>query len=185
MTATATVGRITPADVLRMPDGDAYELVGGRLVKRGVSIRSSEVSMAVGTLLGNEAARTREARVFAGDLGYQCFPDDPDQIRRPDGSVVRRHRTAGIPNDRGFMPIPADLVVEVVSPNDTSYDVVEKVQDYLAAGFPLVWVIHPNVRTVTVYRAGEPSPTVHRVGDEITAEPALAAFRCPVAAFFE
>ena len=83
------------------------------------------------------------------------------------------------------MPIPADLVVEVVSPNDLSYEVVEKAQDYLSAGFPLVWVIHPNVCTVTVYRAGRTGPVVLGVDDEITAEPALTEFRCRVAAFFE
>ena len=48
-----------------------------------------------------------------------------------------------------------------------------------------MWVIHPDVRTVTIYRGGRPSPTVLRESDEITAEPALAAFRCRVAEFFD
>ena len=153
MTATAT--RRTTADgVLRMPDRKGSELAYGTLVERRVSIGSSEVAMTVGCLLGNEAARTREARVFPGNLGYQCFADDPDRLRKPDGSVARRDRTAGIPHDRGYMPIPADLIVEVVPPNDTSYGVEVKVEDYLTNGFPLIWVIHADVRTVTVYKAG-------------------------------
>ena len=83
------------------------------------------------------------------------------------------------------MPIPADLVVEVVSPTDLYFGVVAKVNDYLANGFPLIWVVDPNARTVTVYRAGQASPTILHESDEITAEPALAAFRCRVAEFFE
>jgi Uma2 family endonuclease len=35
----------------------------------------------------------------------------------------------GIDPDRGYMPIPADLVVEVISPNDLSYKVVAKVRN--------------------------------------------------------
>ena len=161
---TAMASAITADDVLQMTDAKSYELLDGTLV---------------------EAARTREARVFANDLGYQCFADDPDRFRKPDGSVVRRDRTAGIPNDRGYMPIPADLVVEVVSPTDLYQNVIEKVDDYLANGFPLVWVVDPNARSVTIYRAGEASPAVLRAADEITAEPALAAFRCKVAEFFD
>ena len=185
MTAVATTQRITADEVLRMDDPKRYELVDGALVERHVSIETSEVASTVGRLLGNEAARTREARVFANDLGYQCFPDDPDRFRKPDGSVVRRDRTAGIRNSRGYMPIPADLVVEVVSPTDLYYDVIDKVNDYLGNGFPLVWVVAPNARTVTVHRAGQGNPVTLRESDEITAEPALAAFRCKVAEFFD
>jgi Uma2 family endonuclease len=99
--------------------------------------------------------------------------------------VVRNERLQGIDPDRGYMPIPADLVVEVISPNDFSYEVVAKVREYLSAGFPLIWVIHPNVRNVTVYSRGQHSPMAFEETDEITAEPALAGFRCKVAAFFE
>ena len=82
------------------------------------------------------------------------------------------------------MPIPADLVVEVISPHDLDYTVAEKIRDYLAAGFPLVWVIRPNVCNVTVYARGK-KPVVFEESDEITAAPALAEFRCKVSAFFE
>jgi Uma2 family endonuclease len=36
------------------------------------------------------------------------------------------------------MPIPADLVVEVHSPNDVIKNVDEKIDDYLKAGFGIV-----------------------------------------------
>jgi Uma2 family endonuclease len=53
------------------------------------------------------------------------------------------------------------------------------------AGCPLIWVIHPNVRAVTIYSGGEQSPIELNESDEITAAPALEHFRCTVAAFFE
>jgi Uma2 family endonuclease len=185
MSAIATKSRITPEELEKMPDSVSYELVDGELVERHVSILSSRVAVSVSTLLKIETIRTKEAQVYPNDLGYQCYPQDPGQIRKPDVSVVRNERLAGIDSDRGYMPIPADLVVEVLSPNDLAYDVAAKVREYLSAGFPLIWVIHPNVRTVSVYSRGKHSPVVLEETDEITAEPALAGFRCKVSAFFE
>jgi hypothetical protein len=54
-----------------------------------------------------------------------------------------------------------------------------------AKSFELVdGVIHPNVRTVTLDGRGRPNRTILEESDEITAEPALAEFRCQVSAFF-
>jgi Uma2 family endonuclease len=185
MAAIATHTRITPQALERMPNAETFELVDGELVQRNVSMRSSSVAMAVGSLLRVEALRTKEAKVYANDLGYQCYPDDPQKIRKPDVSVIRSDRLAGIDPDRGYSPIPADLVVEVISPNDLSYEVIEKVREYLSAGFPLVWVIPPNVRTVTVYTRGQHLAAEFEETDEITLGPVLCGFRCKVSAFFD
>jgi Uma2 family endonuclease len=82
------------------------------------------------------------------------------------------------------MPIPADLVVEVISPNDTWYLVTRKVEEYLSAGFRLVWIVDPNTRIVVVRRA-DGSNSWLRENDEITAEAALPSFRCRVSEFFQ
>ena len=104
-------------------------------------------------------------------------------IRKGDASVVRRERLAGVDEDPGYMPVTADLIVEVVSPRDLSHGVSEKVALYLSNGFGLVWVVDATLRTVTVHRA-DAAPVTYRAQDEITAEPALAAFHCRVAEFF-
>lgn len=184
MTLLDTPKGFTAADLANLPDAKSYELVDGELVERHVSMESSEVAARIIRILGNEADRTGEAKVYANDLGFQCYPDDPERVRKPDGSVIRSDRVAALGGDRGYSPVVADLVVEVVSPRDLSYDVAAKVQEYLDAGFPLIWVVHPRVRTVTVYR-GDVAVLVRRPGQTITAEPALAAFQCDVARFFE
>ena len=184
MTVIAPTRTYTPDELARLPDASHYELVNGELVERQVSMESSRVSAKIGRLLGNEADRTGEAVAYANDLGYQCFPDDPDRVRKPDGSVIRYDRVARLGGDRGYSPIVADLILEVVSPTDLSNAVAAKVREYLDAGFPLLWVVHPPIRTVTIYRGDEPV-LVRRPGQVITAEPALADFRCDVARFFE
>lgn len=175
---------ITPEEFLEMPDAVGYELVDGRLAERHASVQSSRVGIQVGRLLGNEAARTNLATVYGADLGYQCFANYPSRIRKPDVSVIRKDRLKGLEEDRGFMPIPADLAVEVVSPNDLYYEVAAKVAEYLAAGFAVVWVVDPNLKTVRIERADATIRVLHEA-DEITAEPALPEFRCQVGEFFK
>lgn len=176
-------GTFTPEDLLRLKDRNRYELVDGRLVERNVSVDSSEAGHRIGLLLGNEARRVGGIRVFGADMGYQCFPDAPNKIRKPDVSLVRAGRMAGVTGVTGFIPIPPDLAVEVLSPNDSAREVNEKIDEYLAARFPLVWVADPQARAVAIYRVGGSVIRLHE-NDEITGESALPSFRCRVGEFF-
>ena len=54
---------------------------------------------------------------------------------------------------KGWAKIPPDLAVEVVSPNETAYELEDKLEDYQKVGVPLVWVINPNSRTVRIHRS--------------------------------
>jgi Uma2 family endonuclease len=184
LTSQPATQTYTPEALLGLPDAVSYELVDGRLVERNVSAESSRVGLRIGRLIGAEADRTGEATAYGSDLGYQCFPNDPDRIRKPDASVIRRQRLEGVPRDTGYMPIPADLAVEVLSPNDLAYEVAAKVEEYLSAGFGAVWVAHPHLKTVTIYKARGVAVVLHE-DDQITAEPALAGFRCRVGDFFK
>jgi Uma2 family endonuclease len=83
-------------------------------------------------------------------------PGDDRRMRAPELAFVA-HATlaaAGGEAPRGFPRIVPDLVVEVVPPDDVHTDLQQKVQDYLAAGVRLVWLLHPSNRSATVFRAG-------------------------------
>jgi Uma2 family endonuclease len=72
-----------------------------------------------------------------------------------------------------------NLAVEVVSPTNTADEVVEKIEEYFAAGVQLVWVIHPKRRRFEVYE----SPTAVRVlgpGDVLDGGTVLPGFRLPI-----
>ncbi len=173
----------TTWDFLNDPNLAGFELIDGQLVERPTSKRSSRIGGEIFRLLSNEAARTREAAVYPCDLGYDCFPDSTLNLRFPDVSLVRSSRDADAGEDSGFMSIPADLVVEVLSPNDVIRKVNAKVKDYLTAGFTLVWVVDPDWKHVHVYR-GDGTVQLLTEHDEITGETALPGFRCKVGEFF-
>ena len=183
MTALPKPPVAPPPDLARLEDEAGVEFVNGRMVEKPVSVESNRIEVKIIRLLGNEAARTGSADVFGAAMGYQCFADDPAKFRKPDVSVVRAGRMTDIDPQTGFLHSPPDLTVEVLSPNDLVYDVTTKIDEYLKNGFPLIWVVHPNVRAVAVYRADGTTLMLHE-GDEITGEPALPGFRCKVAEFF-
>jgi Uma2 family endonuclease len=176
---------ITPEELLCIPGNSTMELVDGQIVEKNVGTESSEIESLFGFQLQLHVhTKFRNAKVYSASLGYQCFPDDPLKIRRPDTTVILLDRLAklGDPNP-GYMPIVPDLAVEVISPNDVVYDVDAKVQEYQRAGFPLIWVADPKARTVTVYPLNG-RPVIYTADDELSAEAVLPGFRCKVRDFF-
>lgn len=173
----------TSEEILRAQDEGGVEFVNGQLVEKPVSTLSSYVAGRILSLLNIEAFKTKSVLVFDCSLGYQCFPDDPRKFRKPDVSVVRSSRMKGLEPNPGLFPLPPDLAVEVISENELYSDVLEKVEEYLHAGFPLIWVVDPPTRTVNIYRR-DGSTRALRERDEITGESAMESFKCNVADFF-
>jgi Uma2 family endonuclease len=63
------------------------------------------------------------------------------------------------------------------------YEINEKVEDWLAAGVLLVWVVMPPARTVTIYRPDAPERILHE-NDELTADGLIPGLRCRVGDLF-
>lgn len=182
MNAVFTPPLYTPEDLDRMPDGDRYELVDGVLKERPVSQLSAWVASEIGAILRNHCRSTKQGWVFTSDASYQCFPDRPRSLRKPDVSVVLRNRLPQGPGSGNFLIAP-DLAVEVISPNDEYEEVDAKIGDYLGVGVPLVWIVCPNNRTVTIIR-GDGSSTRLQGDREIPGDPVLPGFNCPLRDFF-
>jgi Uma2 family endonuclease len=173
----------TPAELLEMPDGVNYELADGRLVERNVSTLSSLVE---GLVYEKVQAHNRQGGhgfVWPGTLGIQCFPNQPNKVRKPDLTFVKGERLTPELLTSGFLPLAPDVAVEVISPGDLAHEMSAKIEEYLQAGLSLIWVIEPEIRIVDVYRkSGE--ITRLRESDELRGEDVLPGFRCRVADLF-
>jgi Uma2 family endonuclease len=84
----------------------------------------------------------------------------------------------------GFVDVPPDLAVEVVSPSDSQSYVHRKVLHYLDHRVPLVWVVDPKARTVTAYRSRKDVRILDE-GEEITGDDVVPGWSCRVGEFFQ
>lgn len=117
-----------------------------------------------------------------GTEGGFVIGRDPDTVRAPDVALVRAERNPPA-KPAGFFEGAPDLAVEVLAPSDRTGETFEKVQDWLAAGCRLVWVVDPRTRTVTQYSIhGEVA--VLAASDTLAGGDVLPSFSIPVAEIF-
>ena len=84
----------------------------------------------------------------------------------------------------GYAEVVPDLVVEVVSPNDTQREVAAKARMWLRYDVRLVWVVLPQTRSVDVYRPGHAAVTLTEQ-DTLDGQDVLPGFTCAVSAVFD
>jgi Uma2 family endonuclease len=166
-----------------MPKGDRYELVGGRLVEKNMGWKASLIATILSGLIRMYDPKYEHGHVVI-EGSYQCFPDDPKKVRKPDVSFIRREKLIGRELPKGHSPIVPDLIVEVVSPNDTFAEIEERVEEHFGAGVSLAWVINPETRVLLVFHADRTDSSRLRDDDELTGEDVLPGFRCKVRDIF-
>ena len=104
-----------------------------------------------------------------------------EQVLKPDVAFVS---TARLPEERRRpSPVPPDVAVEVISPTDAVWNVLEKAQAYLDAGTQMVWIIESVMKTVMVYRSETDIKLLTRE-DTLTGEDVVQGFSCPVSQLF-
>jgi Uma2 family endonuclease len=176
--ATTTRSAATEEDLLRAPrDGRKYELVDGRLRVSPAGGRHGRVCIRLGARLHAFVEERGLGYVFDSSTGFRL---PGGNVRVPDASVVARGRFPGEQVPEGFADLAPDLAVEVLSPEDRSRDVLDKVGEYLQAGVRVVWVIDPRQRTAIVYRS---LTDVRTLGpnDALDGEDVVPGFRCRLA----
>lgn len=108
---------------------------------------------------------------------------DPDTVRGPDVFYVSADRIpkTGIPE--AFWNLAPDLAVEVISPDETANEILEKIADFHAAGTSRVWVVYPRRREVVIHH---PDGSARTVGgnDVLEDQEILPGFTCRVAELF-
>jgi Uma2 family endonuclease len=94
--------------------------------------------------------------------------------RAPDVAWVRRSRWDALTDAqrRKFPPVCPDFVIELRSPSDTLAAGQAKLEEYLACGARLGWLIDPDERRAYVYRPGRVVHVVEQA-TELRGDPEL------------
>lgn len=144
---------VTIAEFAKMrdpEDGSRLELI------RGVDIvlpppKGSHgiVCQRIGRFLGNFVEPAKLGWVTTNDTGV-VLERGPDTVRGPDVAFWSNKRQPTMPE--GYFEMPPDIAVAVLSPDDRRGDVRAKIKEFVFYSVPLVWLVDPELRLVTVYR---------------------------------
>ena len=185
MAVTDTPPRLLTAhDLLRLySEGVRGELIRGTLCETMPTGHEHGTIVAnLVILLGSFIKPRKLGRLTASDSGV-WLERDPDTVREPD---IAYFSALKIPLDQrvtGYAQVVPDLVVEVASPGDSRREINDKALMWLSYGTRLVWVVHPDTRTVDTHRAGASTLTLTQ-SDALHGFDALPGFTCEVRDIF-
>ena len=184
--ATFTAPGLSEAEFLelcgRFPDAMVEYTSDGTVIVMPPT--DPENGVCVGEVFGqlrDWARQERRGLASGPDAGFH-FRDG--SRRSPDAAWFDRTRwreakRSAKPRQR-FPVFAPDFVIEVRSPDDRIRKLRGKMEEYIANGVQLAWLIDPQERTISIYRAGQ-SPEA--LNPEVLTNPATVAAEGPVAGF--
>lgn len=131
-------------------------------------------NMKIAVRLGSWAEQDGTGVGFGSAAGF-TLPNGA--MRSPDAAWITRERWERLSHDQQdkFAPICPDFVLELRSPSDRLRTLQDKMEEYIANGARLGWLLDPERRQVFVYRPGAP---VERLEDPeaVAGDPVLPGF---------
>lgn len=132
--------------------------------------RNSEITRQLGNWKKNDGT----GATFDSSTGFK-LPNGAD--RSPDASWVSKARLAELTLEqkRKFLPLAPDFAIELRSPSDDLDTIKAKMDEYIANGLRLGWLIDPEEKSIYVYR---PNVAVQKLENmnKISADPELPGF---------
>jgi Uma2 family endonuclease len=137
-----------PFRMEREPNGEI-------LVMTPSGSRTSSINLRILQALGIWADEDGRGLAFESNTGF-TLPNGA--VRSPDASWLSNQKwnTLTEKEQDGYAPVCPEFVVELTSPSDRIRDVKRKVvEEWIAQGAELAWLIEPKERRVTIYRPGQ------------------------------
>jgi Uma2 family endonuclease len=147
---------------------------GEILIVPPAGFESSHRSLSVAAQLHNWAEEDGRGKAF--DSSGQFLLGDGSALS-PDAAWVSNESWRRFPRRqrKGFPPLCPEFVVEVMSPSDRLKRAKAKMEQWIANGAHLAWLIHGDEETVFVYRKRHPMKT-HRGVTQLAGEGPVQGF---------
>lgn len=159
-----------------------FELEKGEIVP--VSLPGERHCAVCGNVTGilwNYTRQQGKGYVCPNDMGL-ILERDPDTVRGPDVALYTNKASYQDLNPKFSQKLPT-LIVEVLSPSDRPNRMMKRIKEFLSRGVPMVWLLDPEARDLTVHRLNHPGQFIGEQ-DEVADLAELPGFRCPVRDFF-
>ncbi len=192
MSATAVPKLMTLEEFLALPeDGVERWLIRGELREKrdtDMTRRNKAHSITEARLTGllwvwSGSQLQPRGEVVCGEAGF-ILRRNPETISAGvDVALITASQADTRDPDTNMIVGAPTVIAEVLSPNDTVEEVEERVGEYLDCGIPVVWIINPAFRTVTIHRPNT-NPIALDARSTLTGDPELPGFSSPVANLF-
>jgi Uma2 family endonuclease len=147
---------------------------GEMIIMAPTGWETGERELEIARQLGNWAKADGSGVATSSAAGYR-LPNGA--VRAPDAAWVLRSRLARVTakQRQRFLPLCPDFALELRSPTDRLQDLQVKMQEYLANGARLGWLLDPEARHVYVYC---PDASVERLDqpETVPGDPVLPGF---------
>lgn len=165
------------------PETDGFELVRGEMVPMPPAKGAhGAVCVNVGYLLKVYVKARGAGSVIGNDSGI-ITERDPDTVRGIDVALFLDPPWTGLAPNR-WLHEPPDLAVEVRSEGQPWKELLTKADEYIQMGSPMVWIIDPSVKRLTVFQP-DSEPLTYAAENELDGGTILPGFRCRIIEFFE
>ncbi|HEX3036404.1 MAG TPA: Uma2 family endonuclease [Thermodesulfobacteriota bacterium] len=98
-------------------------------------------------------------------------------VRSPDAAWIKKSRLAILTPEqkKKFIPLCPDFVIELRSPTDSLSVLQDKMEEYLANGVQLGWLIDPEYKRIYIYRSQAQMEQLEEP-ETLSGDPVLAGF---------
>ena len=158
-----------------------YEIVNGRPEEKEMAgARHGGVGARLLIKLGIYIENNNLGGIYGADTTFKIGLNS----RIPDIAFVATERIPAEGEPESGWSFAPDLAVEIVSPTDLYEKVNAKVREYFVGGVRQVWIVSPEEKTVTVYRA-QYDAIIYPAEAELVSEDLFPGFRCKLNELFK
>lgn len=142
--------KLTLEDFLALPQGDVnYEFVDGQAVPK-VSPKYFHSSLQLALMVLIRAWSRGSGRVLP-EWGLILKRNGQDWAPVPDLTYISYELLPASWKRNQACPVPPELAIEIISPDQTLKEFEDKAKDYFAAGVLRVWVVDPEAMTIRIF----------------------------------
>jgi Uma2 family endonuclease len=128
------------------------EWINGEIIVMSPASRAhQEVMSALASLVSVYVRENSLGEVYLPPFNLKPGPDLPG--REPDLMFVARQHLNRV--RKTFLDGPADLVVEIISPESRTRDTIDKFREYEQGRIPEYWIVDPYQQTVQFFQLDE------------------------------
>ncbi|MEZ4864653.1 MAG: Uma2 family endonuclease [Caldilineaceae bacterium] len=181
---TAAIQRLlTGEELYRMSGLGSNDLIRGEIVERmPTGHLHGDIEFTIGFFLKSYLRKHKLGKLFGGETGVYTGRN-PDTVRGVDVAYMSYARYERV-QSTSYLDIAPELIVKIMSPQDTWTEVQEKLVEYFAIDVKVVWVVDPKLKQIHVFHALE---EIHilRLEDDLTCEDLLPGFSVPLTEIFD